>query len=432
MNYEETLAFLYSQLPVFQRIGSAAYKADLKNTLAILNILGNPEKRLKAVHIGGTNGKGSVAHILASVLQESGYKTALYTSPHLSDFRERILINGKKIPKEFVVEFVEKYKNEFLKIKPSFFEITVGMAFKYFEKEQPEIAVIEVGMGGRLDSTNVIDPILSVITNISLDHTMFLGNTIQRIAAEKAAIIKLNKPVVIGEKQKASEYVFREKASEMNAEIFFAEENYKINKTKNNDDPYEKIEFNVFKNNKLIFESIQCPLTGNYQIRNFITAFQALDLIKRNYSIKDEKILSGFRNIITNTGIMGRWQILNKKPLIICDTGHNEAGIKNIVSQIISTKFNKLHFVFGTVNDKDLEKILELLPKNAIFYFCKANIPRGLDQNKLAKKAERFCLQGSPYISVQKAFDSAKDNAEKDDLIFIGGSTFVVAEILKS
>lgn len=431
MNYEQTLAFLYSQLPMFQRIGPAAYKADLNNTYAILNVLGNPEKNFTSIHIGGTNGKGSVAHIMASILQESGYKTALYTSPHLVDFRERILLNGQKIPEEFVFSFIEKYKQEFLKIRPSFFEITVGMAFKYFEKEQPDIAIIEVGMGGRLDSTNVIDPLFSVITNISLDHTMFLGNSIQKIAGEKAAIIKQNKAVVIGEKDQETELVFRDKATDMNAEIIFAEENYMIKEVENNINSSFNMVFNVYKNNKLFIRNILCPLTADYQKKNFITVFQAVELIKRRYSVKKKQILSGFKNVIANTGIKGRWQIINRSPLTICDTGHNEAGIKNIVDQLRTIQFNKLHLVLGTVNDKDLDKILALLPQEAVYYFCKANIPRGLDQYTLAKKAKKHKLNGKAYNSVKQAFEHAKETAKKEDVVFIGGSTFVVAEVLQ-
>ncbi len=406
MNYSQTLNYLFLQLPMFHRIGKAAYKADLNNIISLCNTLGNPQKNFKSIHIAGTNGKGSTSHLLASVLQESGYKTGLFTSPHLKDFRERIRINGKMISEKEVIFFVEKMKNNFQQIKPSFFEMTTALAFEFFAKEKVDIAVIEVGMGGRLDSTNIITPIVSVITNISCDHSQFLGDTLEKIAIEKAGIIKLKVPVIVGETQKETANVFLEKAKEKSTEIFFAD--------------------------KLIKKHFfQTSLNGNYQQKNMKTVLQAIRILKNSgYKISEKNIFSGFLKVIENTGLMGRWQILSKSPLIICDVAHNEAGIKEIVQQISEIPHKKLHFVFGTVKDKNHDGILKLLLKNAIYYFCSPDIPRGLNADELKVKAEKFQLKGEKYSSVINAFHSAQSHAKKDDLIFIGGSTFIVAEIL--
>ena len=429
--YKQTLEFLFSQLPMFQRVGKPAYKANLDNTIALCNILGNPQNDFPSVHIAGTNGKGSVSHFIASVLQSSGLKVGLYTSPHLKDFRERIKINGKKVPKKYVVNFVNKYKEDFGSVKPSFFEYTFGMAIKYFSEENIDIAIMETGMGGRLDSTNVVSSIISVITNIGLDHTQFLGDTLQKIAAEKAGIIKTGIPVVIGETQRETEAVFIEFAKKKNSPVIFADKNFTITgcNTEYGNHPKLVLDLKSEKDKRLI--NLVSGLAGMYQKKNIITAFQAIDILKESgFSVSNQNIKQGFRSVVKNTGITGRWQVLKKRPLTICDTGHNTDGIKEIVSQIKNTDFNKLHFIFGTVNDKDIDRILKLLPKKARYYFCKANIPRALDQDELKRKARQFNLPGDSYISVSEAYANAVSNADTDDLIFIGGSTFVVAEVL--
>jgi dihydrofolate synthase/folylpolyglutamate synthase len=404
-SYRQTLEYLFAQLPMYQRIGAAAYKADLGNTIALCKVLDHPENKFKSVHIAGTNGKGSTSHMIASIMQSAGYKTGLYTSPHLKDFRERIKINGKKIPESYVIEFVKKNKNEFEPIQPSFFEYTAVMAFQYFAEEKVDVAVIETGMGGRLDSTNVITPLLCVITNISKDHTAFLGNTLPEIAGEKAGIIKKNVPVVIGETQEEVKDVFLEKARQMNSPIFFVDQRAGV--------PF------------------YCPLKGLYQKKNIQTSFVAIQILNQNgFNISEDKIRHGFRNVIRQTGLQGRWQTISRKPRVICDVGHNEAGIGYILQQLGTEKFNRLHWVFGLVSDKDADGILGMLPKDATYYFCKANIPRGLDVDELQNKAEKFGLTGEKYPSVKKAYETARNEAREDDLIFIGGSTFIVAEVL--
>ncbi|MCD4771768.1 MAG: bifunctional folylpolyglutamate synthase/dihydrofolate synthase [Bacteroidales bacterium] len=413
---------------MYQRIGKAAYKADLNVTIELLNILDNPQNKFKSIHIAGTNGKGSVAHLIASVLQSAGLKTGLYTSPHLKDFRERIKINGRMIEEDFVIDFVEKNKSNFKKIQPSFFEMTVGMAFQYFTFEKVDIAVVEVGMGGRLDSTNIIKPELSVITNIGLDHTQFLGDTIEKIAKEKAEIIKPETPVVIGETQSQIKNIFTEKAKENNCKIYFADEHFKLKKVQTPNSDLNV--FDAWKDNEIFIEKLSNPLLGEYQTNNLTTCLQALDLLNNKFELNNNNIRDGIENVITNTGIIGRWQKLNNNPLIICDTGHNIDGIKSIVSQISNLNFNKLHFVFGVVNDKNIDSILQILPQNAVYYFCKADIPRGLDQEELENTAFKYGLNGKSYSSVRKAFESATNNAGINDLVFVGGSTFVVAEVV--
>lgn len=424
-NYEEIIAYLFSRLPMYQRIGAAAYKADLKNTLALCQLLGNPEKFLQTIHVGGTNGKGSTSHMLASVFQECGYKTGLFTSPHLKDFRERIRINGQMIEKEWIVDFVHQWKNNFEKIGLSFFEMTVGMAFEYFREQQVDIAVIEVGMGGRLDSTNVITPMISVITNISRDHMKFLGNTLAEIAFEKAGIIKPGVPVVIGETHPDSAPVFISKAAEMQAPITFADQLWNV--TEENDEiliAFENQPWMILKD---------FPLKGSYQHRNLRTVCEALRVFVQTqpgFIIPEEKILKGLRNVVKNTGLQGRWQVLNHSPLTICDVGHNEDGIRQVLLNLRKQKFRHLHFVFGMVNDKDTETMLSLLPTDATYYFCKPDIPRGLPVDELAEAARRFQLKGSTYPSVAAAYQAACQAAAPEDLIMIGGSTFVVAEVL--
>ncbi|NTW32506.1 MAG: bifunctional folylpolyglutamate synthase/dihydrofolate synthase [Bacteroidetes bacterium] len=422
---------------MFHRIGAAAYKADLNNTIAICEILGNPQNKFKTIHVAGTNGKGSVSHFLASILQENGYKTGLYTSPHLKDFRERIRINGNKIPENKVIDFVTKHKDGFDKIKPSFFEWTVGLAFDYFAAEKVDIAVIETGLGGRLDSTNVITPELSVITNIGLDHTKLLGDTLEKIAFEKAGIIKNGIPVVIGETQDKTKSVFIEKAKKENAQISFADSHFKVLKSEivysNNPELHFKIQ-SINENHKSIFEEIlliRSPLVGFYQTKNIITVLMAVDTLNtKGFSLSFKNVENGIYNVIKNTELLGRWQKLNDKPLVICDTGHNVDGIKEIISQIELTPHNKLHWVIGFVNDKDVDSVLKLCPKDTIYYFCKASIPRALDENVLAEKAANFGLKGKKYNSVKEALEAAKKAAKLEDMIFVGGSTFVVAEII--
>ncbi len=429
MKYKKTLEFLFSQLPMYQRIGKAAYKSDLNNTLALDKYFDHPHKKFKTIHVAGTNGKGSVSHCLAAILQTAAYKVGLYTSPHLKDFRERIKINGNKIPEKYIISFVEQNQNIIKKIKPSFFEITVAMAFDYFAKEEVDIAVIEVGMGGRLDSTNIINPIVSIITNISLDHTQFLGDTIEKIAYEKAGIIKQNIPVVIGETQKFSKQVFVNKANSVNTKIYFADNTYSIDYSMLSTD--NKQVFNILKNSEIIYKNLEVDLLGLYQKKNIITVLQTIDIIKdKGININSENIYTGLKNASKITGLLGRWQILGNNPLIVCDTGHNVDSIKNVVYQIKNTAFKQLHIVMGFVNDKNIDEILSLMPKDATYYFTRANIPRALDENILSDKAIAKGLHGEQYHTVEEAFNTAKKNTNKDDLIFIGGSNFIVAEVV--
>ncbi|HVA99068.1 MAG TPA: folylpolyglutamate synthase/dihydrofolate synthase family protein [Bacteroidia bacterium] len=428
MNYQQTLDYMYEQLPIFQRIGSAAYKADLTNTIALCKLVKNPEKKFKSIHIAGTNGKGSTSHLIASVLQAQGYKTGLYTSPHLKDFRERIKINGKFISKKYVVDFVEKYKDGFEKIKPSFFEMTVALAFSYFADKQVDIAVIETGLGGRLDSTNVIHPELSIITNISFDHTSLLGNTLEKIAVEKAGIIKPKVPVIIGETQNEIKNIFVEKAKKSHSKIYFSDKKFRAESI-----AYSTKHqlFNVYRNEKLFLKKVSCELLGSYQHKNLPTVFKAVEVLNENkIAVSEKALLKGISGVVTKTGLLGRWQILARNPFVIADCGHNEAGIKEVLLQIKNTPHKKLHFVIGMVNDKDINSVLALLPKNAIYYFCKANIPRALNEKELQQKAMQFGLKGNAFTTVSEAIKAAKKNASNKDLIFIGGSTFVVAEAI--
>lgn len=430
MNYHETVYWLFQQLPMYQRMGQAAYKADLSNTLAMLKVLNNPQDSFKAIHIAGTNGKGSVSHIIASILQEAGYKTGLYTSPHLEDFRERIRVNGQMIPEEKVVTFIEKHKKWFEGHKISFFEMTVGMAYQYFKEEQVDFAVLETGMGGRLDSTNVSHPVLSVITNISYDHTAFLGNTLEKIAGEKAGIIKKRIPVVIGRRQKETQLIFEEISQKKDAPLIFSEDHFEL-KPLHTPHPLEK-HYDVWLDNTLYLENINSPLLGDYQSENIATALQGIQALNEQGQIRVDirTIEEGFKNTIQNTRLKGRWQILSTNPFTIADTGHNPDGIKAIVSQLQQMDFEHLHFVLGMVSDKDHNTILKLLPKNATYYFCKADIPRGLDAETIKEDASVFNLDGQSYASVTHAYSSAVNNAGARDLVFIGGSTFVVAEII--
>lgn len=404
MTYQETLDWMFAQLPMFQQQGASAYKKDLTNTLLLAKHLGNPERTVKCIHVAGTNGKGSTSSMIASVLQEAGYKVGLYTSPHLKDFRERIKINGKEISETFVVDFIADNKSFFEEHQLSFFEMTVGLAFDYFAEEKVDVAVIEVGMGGRLDSTNIITPLVSVITNIGFDHTQFLGNTLEAIAFEKAGIIKPNVPVVIGEYTEETRPVFVTKSEECKSEIYFASD--------------------------LIQDEYPCGLLGDYQIHNKKTVVQTVEVLKSSFKISEEQLENGLLHVVTNTGLLGRWQQIHSNPKVICDTAHNSHGLKIVLNQIQKESFAHLHFVLGVVNDKDLDAILPLFPKNANYFFCKPNVPRGLDEKKLQQKAADFGLNGKVYDSVSEAYREALRVSEKNDFIYIGGSTFVVAEIV--
>jgi len=422
-SYKQTLDFLFSQLPMFQRVGQAAFKKDLSRTLAMDKILGHPHKNYPTIHIGGTNGKGSTSHIIAGILQSKGLKVGMYTSPHYRDFRERIKINGEYINESEVVDFVESNRHHFDTIKPSFFEITVAMAFEHFARHNVDIAIIETGLGGRLDSTNVI-------TNIGLDHQNFLGNTLALIAGEKAGIIKKNVPVVIGETHEETSDVFIHKAIEMNAPITFADAFYSAVPLENNG-VKSYFEIRELGHHSLIFNNLELDLAGNYQAKNLITVIHTAEMLQKlGWVFSDGEIIKAMKNIRALTKMIGRWQMLNENPLTIADSGHNEDGIKQIIAQISTIKYKELHFILGMVHDKDQSKILKLLPKNALYYFCKPNIPRGLDENKLKEKAEVFGLIGEVYDSVNEALRSATEDATSDDFIFVGGSTFVVAEVV--
>ena len=402
MNYPQTLDWMFAQLPMYQREGKTAFKKDLTNILALSKALNSPEKKVKTIHVGGTNGKGSTSHMIASILQEAGYKVGLYTSPHLKNFTERIRINGKEIPKQKVVSFINQHQGFLEKQKLSFFEMTVGLAFDYFANENVDIAIVEVGLGGRLDSTNIIVPEVSVITNIGLDHTQFLGETLPEIAFEKAGIIKNGIPVVIGEEQALVKAVFLEKSKAVNAPIFFASKSNFLYKT---------------------------DLLGDYQKNNAITAAAVFQFLK-GFKVSAENIKKGLLHVASNTALKGRWQILQKKPLVICDTAHNKEGLSLVLNQLKNQNFQKLHIVLGMVVEKTLEDILPLFPKEARYYFCRPEIPRGLSELVLEEKASNFQLLGKKYTSVQKAYSSALLNANQEDIVFVGGSTFVVAEII--
>ena len=431
MNYQETLNYLYSQLPMYQRIGAAAYKSDLNNTLALANLINNPHKNFKSIHIAGTNGKGSVSHLIASILQTSGLKVGLYTSPHLKDFRERIRINGKKVSESFVCSFVSDYKSEFEKINLSFFEMTFGMAIQYFSEQKVDIAIIETGMGGRLDSTNIISPVLTIITNIGIDHTAFLGDTHEKIAIEKAGIIKQKTPLIIGEKQENIKSIFEKHAKSKKSEIVFASDNYSIDNLEFSIDDKAFMQMNVYKNGRIFKENLKTSLAGFYQKKNIITCLQSIDVLEQlNFEISKSNIFCGIEKVVDNTGISGRWQVLSKQPLTICDTGHNADGMKEVVNQINSISYENLHFVLGMVNDKSIDAVVQLLPKNANYYFCKANIPRALDADELMQIARNNGLIGKVFSSVIEAKKTAQENATNNDLVFIGGSTFVVAEVV--
>ncbi len=425
MNYQETINYLYNQLPVYQHVGGSAYKEGLDNSLALDEYFGHPHTRYRTVHVAGTNGKGSTSHLLAAILQECGYRVGLYTSPHLMDFKERIRVDGEKISEQYVVDFVEKHKAHFEPIHPSFFELTMMMAFCYFADMDVEIAIIEVGLGGRLDSTNIIMPIVSVITNISLDHTQYLGNTLEKIAAEKAGIIKPGIPVVIGEAEGSVRKVFEEKALTEGAPAVFAQDKNIIWSAERADDGSW-----LFQTPK--YPNLKGELGGLPQVRNAATVLCTLDtLLGEGIAIIPEAVYEGFARVTELTGLLGRWQVIRQKnPRIVCDTGHNVGGFEYISRQLAGEKCKQLRIVIGMVKDKDIDSVLGLLPKDAVYYFTRASIARALDENDLRDKAMKFGLSGSSYKTVEEAIKSALSDADTDDMVFIGGSNFIVAEAL--
>lgn len=409
-NYSEYTNYLFSQVPMFQNLGKDAYKEGLENTFLLDEHFGHPHKKFKTIHIAGTNGKGSCSHTIASILQEAGYKVGLFTSPHLIDFRERIRVNGQMITEEYVMDFIDNEKQFFEPLYPTFFELTTAMAFKYFAEQNVDIAVIEVGLGGKLDCTNIISPLLSIITNISYDHVNLLGDTLSKIASEKAGIIKHGTPVVIGEKNIETQGVFKAKAYSEKTKIIFAEDN----------------DINI--------DNYEFELKGWYQKKNLRTILTAIDELKKNYpstiNIKENDIINGLKNVCKNTGLMGRWQVINNKPLTVCDTGHNLGGFTYLVQQIKSQKCDKLRIVFGMVNDKDIKGVISLLPKNAIYYFTQASVKRAMPSNELKSLAQAYGLYGNAYDNIEQAYTTALHDANENDFIYIGGSSFVVADLL--
>lgn len=436
MTYQQTIDYLYAQLPMYSRIGAAAYKADLHNTIALCDAIDNPQTKFKSIHIAGTNGKGSTSHMLAAILQQAGYKTGLYTSPHLKDFRERIKINGEMINQDFVVDFVQRTKAVSEQIKPSFFELTVAMAFDYFEKEKIDIAVIETGLGGRLDSTNIISPILSIITNIGYDHMDILGDTLEKIAAEKAGIIKPGVPVVIGEYLPTGQAglpetktIFINKAKETGAPIYFAQDEYVVS---NINYSVELLSCAVTNTEKNITETFELDLNGLYQTKNIRTVLCAQKiLMQQGFNIKNEDEKQALKNVKKLTGLYGRWDVIGSNPTIVLDVAHNEDGIKQLLQQVpaVHRTPHNVHFVMGMVKDKDISKLLSILPKNAKYYFSNAHIERALPHQHLLKEAKAFELNGQSFDDVNEAIKAAKRNAAADDIIIVCGSVFLVAEV---
>lgn len=404
MGYRETVEYLFSQLPMFQRVGAAAYKADLSNTTALCEIYGNPHLKFKSVHVAGTNGKGSVAHAIASIFQACGYKTGLFTSPHLKDYRERIKINGEMIPEEYVVDFVEKFKKSDHGLKPSFFELTCAMGFAYFAEQKVDVAILEVGMGGRLDSTNVVTPEVSVITHVSKDHEKFLGDTIELIAAEKGGIIKEGVPVVIGENTFSVRTVLEQIAAKRGTR-----------------------HYDVFANSPML----ETDLQGSYQRENMRTVSMVIRALReKGWNLSPDKVESGAKSVVLHTGLRGRWEVIGKMPRVITDVGHNEAGVRQVVDHLRKQTYVRLHIVWGMVGDKDAKAILALLPKSATYYWCKADVPRGKDAEELAQEGTKHALLGKVYPSVAKALETAIEDAQINDLVFVGGSIFTVAEVI--
>ncbi|WP_129714444.1 folylpolyglutamate synthase/dihydrofolate synthase family protein [Pedobacter sp. SYP-B3415] len=429
MNYDQTLEYLYRRLPMFTRVGAAAIKKGLGNILALCEALGNPQQTFRSIHIAGTNGKGSCSHMMASILQEAGYRTGLYTSPHLKDFRERIRVNGKMIARQDVVDFIEQNRQLIEELEPSFFEVTVALAFRHFAQSGVEIAVVEVGLGGRLDSTNIIQPVLSVITNISMDHVALLGNTLPLIAAEKAGIIKKGIPVVIGETQAETTAVFLQKAADMQAPIYFADQMLSTFGVSRQQD---RLKLSVRRDLADIYPELTCDLSGTYQEKNIRTIIAATEVLRQSAlcELHEQSIRNGLNAVKSNTGLQGRWQTLSKEPLVICDTGHNEAGIREVLQNISDTPYENLHMVFGMVSDKDVTGVLSMLPKHAKYYFCSPKLERALAAEMLQQLAALQGLEGEVFESVTKARAAAEQSAARNDLIFIGGSTFVVAEAI--
>jgi len=435
MSYQDTLDYLYSRLPLFSRIGAAAIKKDLHNTIAICDFLGNPEKKIKTIHVAGTNGKGSTSHMLAAIFQEAGYKTGLYTSPHLYDFRERIKVNGEMCAKDFVVSFTEKMKPFIEAAEPSFFEITVGMAFDYFAKEQVDIAIIETGLGGRLDSTNIITPEISIITNIGWDHMALLGDSLQQIATEKAGIIKTGVPIVISETIPETKNIFIQNAEAVDAPIYFAEAFLNLTSFQNNwqTSLFEFEQPLIHLLDAPLFQkkfTIECDLPGKYQYKNLKGVLVAVQLLAdMGWKIKATKVLTALTKIKKNTGLMGRWECIQERPRIVLDVAHNEHGIHALLEQLETLHYNKLHIVTGMVKDKDIDAVLKLLPTDALYYYTQSHIPRALPANELAAKGNLLHLKGDYFENVNIALDAAKKNANQQDLILVIGSVFLVAEV---
>ncbi len=429
--YSEILDYLYSQLPMFQRTGAAAYKNTLENTWALDEMYHHPHRHFKTIHVAGTNGKGSVSHMLASVLQESGYQVGLYTSPHLVDFRERIRVNGEMIPEQDVVSFVERFRemNREIRLEPSFFELTVAMAFEHFKNRKVDVAVVEVGLGGRLDSTNIITPEVSVITNISIDHTALLGKTIPLIAGEKAGIIKPGIPVVISESNEEYNSVFEKRAEGTGSPVFFADREFEASYSMLLPEGLQVFNFN--RNKKLDFPALKTDLLGSYQRKNIAAVLKVVEILKdKGWKIDRTSLYRGMEKVKANTGLRGRWDIVGHNPMVVCDTGHNEGGLKVVTEQLRNTAWKRLHIVFGMVSDKDIDGVLKLMPREAIYYFTQAAIPRAMDAEKLKEKAEAAGLYGDFFRSVKEAASIAINCADPEDLVFIGGSSFVVADFL--
>jgi len=426
-SYKSALSYIFAKLPMYHRVGQVAYKKDLTNTIQLCEAAGNPQDKIKTIHIAGTNGKGTTTHIIAGGLQSQGYKVGVYTSPHYKDFRERIKINGQYITSKFIVNFLNKHHETIELVDPSFFEVTVAMAFAYFESEKVDFAIIETGLGGRLDSTNIINPLLSVITNISYDHQNLLGDTLQAIAGEKAGIIKEKVPILIGERQSEVEQVFIDKAKTMSAPITFAEDNLKLTLLQSANGTKE---YQAKYQDEIWLKSLKTTISGPFQDKNLVTGLCALKMLSKQIEINDAQLMHFFPDLIQKTAYMGRWQVLGQRPLIIADSAHNEGGLKLVINELTTIKKTHLHIVMGFVNDKDLSKVLALFPKDATYYFAKANIPRGLEASALQTTAKEFQLIGKSYTSVNKAFAAAHKKAQPEDLIFVGGSIFVVAEVL--
>jgi dihydrofolate synthase/folylpolyglutamate synthase len=433
MKYQDTLSYILQQLPMFQRIGHAAYRTGLDNAFKLDGYFGSPHRSFRNIHVGGTNGKGSVSHMIASILQEAGYKTGLYTSPHLVDFRERIRVNGKMITKTYITDFINNHKAFFETFDPSFFEISVFMAFEYFKTCNVDVAVVEVGLGGRLDATNIITPELSVITNIGKDHTEILGDTLEKIAAEKAGIIKKNIPVIIGESQDITLPVFRSVCQQLDAPMTIADKLFRIDYSMMSVDDYQV--FNVRRNDEVYYTNLKCALLGHYQRKNVVTVLAVIEELTRlseeqQFKIRENHIFAGVRNVIRNTALAGRWQIIRNNPLVICDTAHNADGIRVVLQQINESAYKQLHLVIGFVNDKDVHGIMKFLPIRAAYYFVRLSVPRTMDEKEMFLLAAKNGLRGKAYRGIADAYAAVMEKAGKDDLIVITGSNFLVADFL--